>query len=370
MKISIVLGTRPEIIKFSPIIRLCEDRNIDYFVIHTGQHYSYEMDKIFFEQLKLPQPKYNLNIKSSAPFLQGEHTGKMLIEIEKILLNEMPSIVLVLGDTNTVLAGALTTKKITTTRSFTGFDIKLGHVEACTRSHCDEMPEELNRKITDHLSDFLYAPTDKSVENAVKENIDMRKVIVTGNTIVDAIRQISYIAKNGNILDELGLEKQKYFLVTVHRQENVDSEKRFRGIISGLEKVHKKFELPIIYAVHPRTRNLISKCSIEIPDFITTIDPLGIFEFFQLQKNSLAVITDSGGIQEESCILGVPCITLRDNTERPETLDVGSNILAGANPDDILACTEKMISKSRIWKNPFGDGKAAERIIDHILKNV
>src|SRR3989344_4671376 len=170
-KIAIIVGTRPEIIKCSPIIRLCEERGIDYFVVYTGQHYNYEMDKIFFEQLKLPQPKYNLSIRSSAPFLQGEHTGKMLIEMEKIFLKEMPTIVLVQGDTNTVLAGALTAKKIATTRSFTGMDIKLGHIEACLRSGCDEMPEEINRKIADHLSDFLYAPTEQSMENARKENI-------------------------------------------------------------------------------------------------------------------------------------------------------------------------------------------------------
>ncbi len=368
-KIAIIVGTRPEIIKCSPIIRLCEERHLDYFVIHTGQHFSYEMDKIFFEQLKLPEPKYKLNIKSSAPFLQGEHTGRMLIEIEKILLEEMPSIVLVQGDTNTVLAGALVTKKIATTQSFTGFNIKLGHVEACLRSYSDEMPEEINRKIADHLSDFLYAPTQQSVENALKENIGAEKIIVTGNTIVDALYQIDTIAKDESIFDRLNLRKRQYFLVTAHRQENVDSEDKLRGIISGLEKIHNKFGLTVLYPVHPRTQKLIEKFAIKIPNGITTTEPLGFLEFFQLQKNALLVLTDSGGVQEESCILGVPCVTLRENTERPETLAVGSNMLAGTDPETILDCTEKMLKLPLNWKNPFGDGKAAERIVEHILKN-
>ena len=366
-KIAIIVGTRPEIIKCSPIICLCEERGIDYFVVHTGQHYSYEMDKIFFEQLKLPQPKYNLNIKSSAPFLQGEHTGKMLIEMEKIFLKEMPTIVLVQGDTNTVLAGALTTKKIATTRSFTGMDIKLGHIEACLRSGCDEMPEEINRKIADHLSDFLYAPTEQSMENARKENIDMKKVIFTGNTIVDAVNQISGMTGT-NILQKLSLEKGMYFLATIHRQENVDSENRFRGIISGLERITKKFGLPVIYPIHPRAQNLIEKFGITMPEGIRLMQPLGYLEFLELQKGAKLILTDSGGVQEESCILGVPCVTLRDNTERPETLDVGSNMLAGTDPEQILKCTEKMLSAAS-WVSPFGDGKAAERIVDHILKN-
>ncbi len=375
-KIAIIVGTRPEIIKCSPVIRLCEKRGIDYFVIHTGQHYSYEMDRMFFEELKLPQPRYNLNIKSPAPFLQGEHTGRMLIEIEKILLSQMPSIVLVQGDTNTVLAGALATKKLSTTSSFTGFDIKLGHIEACLRSYSKDMPEEINRKIADHLSDFLYAPTDKAVENALRENIDIERIIVTGNTIVDVIYQISNLAiadfrpKDENILKKFGLEKQRYFLVTAHRQENVDSEKKLRNIISGFEKIHKKFMLPILYPVHPRAQNLLNKFGVKIPGGVITTKPLGFFEFFHLQKNALLVLTDSGGVQEESCILKVPCVTLRDSTERPETLDIGSNILAGTNPDNILKCTEMMLSKPRTWGNPFGDGKASERIIEHILKNV
>ncbi|HLC77318.1 MAG TPA: UDP-N-acetylglucosamine 2-epimerase (non-hydrolyzing) [archaeon] len=370
MKIAIIVGTRPEIIKFSPIIRICERDKIDYFVIHTGQHYSYEMDSIFFKQLKLPQPKYNLGIKSSAPHLQGEHTGKMLIEIEKILLKEMPSIVLVLGDTNTVLAGALTTKKITTTKSFTGFDIKLGHIEACIRSHWDEMPEEVNRKIADHLSDFLYAPTAKSVDNAHRENIDMSKIIITGNTIVDAVHQISEIAKDVKILDDMKLDGQKYLVATMHRQENVNSEKRFVGILKGLEKIYKKYRMPIVYPIHPRTRKIIDKMGIVMPEGVIETEPLGVLEFFQLQKNACLVLTDSGGVQEETCILGVPCVTLRDNTERPETLDVGSNILAGADPDVILSCVDEMLTRPREWKNPFGDGNAAEKIIQHILKNV
>src|SRR3989344_2193556 len=278
MKIAIIVGTRPEIIKFSPIIRICERDKIDYFVIHTGQHYSYEMDSIFFKQLKLPQPKYNLGIKSSAPHLQGEHTGKMLIEIEKILM-----------------------KKITTTKSFTGFDIKLGHIEACIRSHWDEMPEEVNRKIADHLSDFLYAPTAKSVDNAHRENIDMSKIIITGNTIVDAVHQISEIAKDVKILDDMKLDGQKYLVATMHRQENVNSEKRFVGILKGLEKIYKKYRMPIVYPIHPRTRKIIDKMGIVMPEGVIETEPLGVLEFFQLQKHAYWVsrALPSGIIQKD-----------------------------------------------------------------------
>jgi len=225
MKISIVLGTRPEIIKMSPIIRLCERLALDYFVLHTGQHYSYNMDRVFFEQLELPSAKYNLDVGSGS---HAEQTGRMLIAIEKVLQKEEPDVVLVEGDTNTVLAGALATVKL---------GIQVGHVEAGLRSYDREMPEEINRVLADHSSDYLFAPTEKSKQILLGEGINEEKIFVTGNTIVDAVFQNLGISKSKrNVLNDLGLTSGDYILATVHRQENVDIECRLRGIVGGLKK--------------------------------------------------------------------------------------------------------------------------------------
>src|SRR3989338_4332081 len=230
-KIALIAGVRPEIIKESPIIREFEKRGTDYFVVYTGQHYNYEMEKIFFEQLKLPLPKYNLSIRSSAPFLQGEHKGRMLIEIEKILLNEMPDLVLTLGDTNSTLAGALTARKLSTTEAFTNIRMKLGHIEAGLRSYDKTMPEEINRILADHLSDHLFAPTHRAAGNMIGEGIHHGKIIVTGNTIVDALREATKTARDNTILDMLELESKGYFLATFHRQENADVKEKFQNVL-------------------------------------------------------------------------------------------------------------------------------------------
>jgi len=356
MKISIVLGTRPEIIKMSPVIRECEKQNMDYFILHTGQHYSYNLDKIFFEDLELPAPKYNLDVGSGT---HAEETGEMLMGIEKILNEEKPDIVLVEGDTNTVLAGALAATKL---------HIKVGHVEAGLRSYDRTMPEEINRVLTDHISDYLFAPTVKARENLLREGIEEDKIFVTGNTIVDAVYQNLEIARRKvDILKKLNLNPEVYFLVTAHRQENVDVKERLKGILDGLELVYNKFDLPIIYPIHPRTMKRIREFGLEVPEGIRLIEPLGFLEFLQLEANAKLVLTDSGGVQEETCILKVPCVTLRDSTERPETLEVGSNVLAGVNQEKILEGVKFMVSKERNWRNPFGDGRAGKRIAE-ILK--
>jgi len=350
--IAIILGTRPEIIKMSPIIRECEKQSLDYFILHTGQHYSYNLDRIFFDELELPAPKYNLDVGSGT---HAEETGKMLIGIEKVLLKEKPDIVLVEGDTNTVLAGALAAAKL---------HIKVGHVEAGLRSYDRSMPEEINRILADHVSDYLFAPTEKAKENLLREGIEEDKIFVTGNTIVDAVYQNLEIAKRKvNILDRLNLNSREYFLVTSHRQENVDIKERLKGILGGLELVYHKFNLPIIYPIHPRTKKRIREFGLEVPEGTELIEPTGFLEFLQLEANARLVLTDSGGVQEETCILKVPCVTLRDNTERPETIEVGSNVLAGVNQNKILECVRIMVSKERDWKNPFGDGKAGKKII-------
>jgi len=351
MKIGIVLGTRPEIIKMSVIITLCEKRNLDYFVIHTGQHYSYNMDKVFFENLELPDPKYNLDVGSGK---HGQQTGKILERVEQVLIKEKPSIILVQGDTNTVLAGALAATKL---------HIKVGHVEAGLRSYDRTMPEEINRVLTDHISDFLFAPTEQSKQTLLKEGIDENKVFVTGNTIVDAVYQNLEIAsKKANVLKQLGLKEKEYFLVTAHRQENVDNKDRFQGILSGLQQLAKEYEMPVVYPIHPRSRKKMEEFGLSA-DNINLIDPQDLFGFLQLEQHAKLVLTDSGGVQEETCILGNPCVTLRDNTERPETLKVGSNVLAGTDPSRILKAVDMMLRKKEDWENPFGDGTASETIL-------
>ncbi|AGK60064.1 UDP-N-acetylglucosamine 2-epimerase [Archaeoglobus sulfaticallidus PM70-1] len=356
--IAIVLGTRPEIIKMSPVVRECEKRGLDYFVLHTGQHYSYEMDRIFFEELELPRPKYNLDVGSGT---HAEQTGKIMIGVEKILMQEKPKIVLVQGDTNTVLAGALAAAKL---------HIKAGHVEAGLRSYDKRMPEEINRVLTDHISDFLFAPTEVAKQNLIRESISENSIFVTGNTIVDAVYQNLEIAKKKvSVLKELNLKPKEYFLVTTHRQENVDVRERIKGIIRGLELIHNEFAIPVIFPIHPRTQKRIEEFGFNL-NGVTLINPLGFLEFLQLEANAKLVLTDSGGVQEETCVLGVPCVTLRDNTERPETLEVGSNVLAGTKPERILGGVKLMLNKRNNWKNPFGDGKAGERIINAIMSEV
>ena len=352
MRISITFGTRPEIVKMSPVIRTCERKGLNYFILHTGQHYSYNMDKIFFEQLELPEAKYNLNVGSGS---HAEQTGKILIRVEKILQKEEPDIVLVEGDTNTVLAGALTAVKL---------HIKVGHVEAGLRSYDRRMPEEINRVLTDHCSDYLFAPTEKARQILLDEGISDEKIFVTGNTIVDAVYQNIKIANDRvNALNDLHLRPKKYFLVTTHRQENVDVKERFEGIIKGLECVSDEFGLPVIYPIHPRARKMMKHFGLQ-SNGIEFIEPLDYLSFLQLESKARLVLTDSGGVQEETCILGIPCVTLRDNTERPETLEVGSNILAGTKAESILSKTKEMMDRDNNWKNPFGDGYAGKRIVE------
>jgi UDP-N-acetylglucosamine 2-epimerase (non-hydrolysing) len=356
MKMAIILGTRPEIIKMSPIIRELEGRQADYFILHTGQHYSYTLDKVFFEQLRLTDAKYNLEVGSGS---HAEQTAKILTGVEKVLQEESPDIVLVEGDTNSVLAGALAAVKL---------HIKVGHVEAGLRSYDRQMPEEINRILTDQCSDYLFAPTEKAREILLGEGFPQGRIFVTGNTIVDATYQNLEIAKErGNTLNTLHLEPRKYFLVTVHRRENVDNRARFTSIFEGLNAVAVKFNLPIIYPIHPHSKKRMSEFGLKPRDLVL-IDPMDFLGFLELESNARLILTDSGGVQEEACILGVPCVTLRDSTERPETIEIGANVLAGTSSDRILECLEMMLGRENSWSNPFGDGKAAERIVGIITE--
>jgi len=349
--ISIVLGTRPEIIKMAPVIRACQQQDMNFSLLHTGQHYSYEMDRIFFDELGLPQPDHYLDAGSGT---HAEQTGKIMTGIEKIYLKTPPDIALVQGDTNTVLAGALAAAKL---------HIKVGHVEAGLRSFDRQMPEEINRVVADHVSDYLFAPTDLSKDNLLCEGIDPKKIFVTGNTVVDAMYQNMEIAKkNSTILSTIKVQAGGYFLVTAHRSENVDVKSRFSGILSALTRLHDIYNLPIIFPMHPRTQKMMKEFRLDSRN-ITITQPIGYLDFLELEANARLVLTDSGGLQEESCILKVPCVTLRENTERPETIGVGANVLAGTDADGIIFAVERMVTSGRNWENPYGDGDAGTRIV-------
>lgn len=351
--ICIILGTRPEIIKLAPVIRKCEQRPIDYSLVHTGQHYSEELDSVFFDQLNLPTPDYNLEVGSQS---HGQQTAEMIGGIEDILVEEMPDVVLVQGDTNSVLAGAIATSKL---------DIELGHVEAGLRSFDREMPEETNRVLTDHTADYLFAPTTDAAGLLRDEGLPEERIFVTGNTVVDAVYEHSDLAAHqSDVLAETGLESTSYALVTAHRAENVDDPGRFSQLLKGIDRVVQANDFEAIYPVHPRAEKQIEEFDIQVPESVSLISPQDYLDFLRLEQSASIILTDSGGVQEEACILGVPCVTLRENTERPETLDVGANRLAGVDPDAIVTAASEMLESDPTWNNPFGDGTAAEDILD------
>lgn len=357
MKVAIVMGTRPEIIKMMPVVRECQRRGDDFFILHTGQHYSYVMDRILFEQLELPEPRYNLDVGSGP---QGRQTGKMLAGIEDILRAEKPTDVLVQGDTNTVLAGTLAASKL---------QIRLGHIEAGLRSFDRTMPEETNRVIADHVSDMLFAPTERNAQLLRREGIPAGRIHVTGNTVVDAVLQNRELARQkGRKVKDLDLTSGGFILMTAHRQENVDDRGRFHGILEGARLVGDDLGLPIIYPIHPRARKMLEQHGLDARG-IRLVEPADFLGFLDLEAHARIVLTDSGGVQEEACILGVPCVTLRDNTERPETVDVGANVLAGTDAKIILENARVMASRRGGWQNPIGDGHAAQKILTIIGAN-
>lgn len=354
VRIAVVLGTRPEIIKMTPIVRACEARGVDFFILHTGQHYSYEMDQVFFEQLALPKAKHNLDVGSGP---HGAQTGKMLAGIERILTQERPTVVLVQGDTNTVLAGALAASKL---------NIQVGHVEAGLRSHDRTMPEETNRIVADHVADHNFAPTEACAATLRREGIPESRIAVTGNTIVDAVLQNRELAaKRSDAMERLGLAPRGYALMTAHRQENVDDAARFQGMIEGAGRVAKELGIQVVYPIHPRARKQLEAFKLELHG-VRLVEPLDFLSFLHLEANARLLLTDSGGVQEEACILGVPCVTLRDNTERPETIDAGLNMLAGTQPERIVAAARRMVNARASSDNPFGRGDAAVWILKHL----
>lgn len=354
MKICIIVGTRPEIIKMSPVIQLCEKEDIDYFIIHSNQHYSSSMDKIFFEELNLPTPKYNLNVGSGK---HSNQTGNILIKMEPILEKEKPDYVLVQGDTNTVLAGGLAAAKL---------DIKVGHIEAGLRSYDRKMPEETNRVVTDHLSSFLFAVTKNQQEILRKESVNESDIFIVGNTVVDAAYNNIKIAESqSKVLEVHKLVSKEYILLTAHRSSNVDFEESYSDLLKLVANVTTNET--VIWPIHPRAEKKLKEFNLSLPKNVKLIEPTGYMDFLVLQKNAKIALSDSGGVQEECCILGTPCITLRENTERPETIEVGANLLVGLDLVKAKNAYEKLLSRSSEWENPFGDGKTAQKIIE-VLK--
>ncbi len=356
MKVAIVLGTRPEIIKMAPIIRLLQKKNMDFFIAHSNQHYSKNLDEIFFKELQLTKPKYNLRVGSAD---HGNQTGNILIKVEKVLLEEKPDVVLAQGDTNTVLAAILAASKQ---------NIPTGHVEAGLRSYDRRMPEEKNRIICDVLSDFLFAPTSVQEKILLGEGLPSDRIFVVGNTIVDAVLCHKIISEeSSDILKNLSLSSKNYVLVTAHRALNVDSKHSLQQLVKLIESIPKNTNLPVIYPIHPRTKAKLRKYHMSIKGAIL-IDPVGYLDFLKLEQNASLIVTDSGGIQEEACILKVPCITIRENTERPETVTVGANKLVGLDIHKLNQAINYHNDHLPNWKNPFGDGQTAQRIIE-VLKS-
>ncbi len=359
--IAVVLGTRPEIIKLFPVIAELRRRRWKYLLIHTGQHYSVRMDGVFFSELKIPQPDILLGVGSG---MQGEQTGKILIRIEKVLLEKKPGIVLVEGDTNSVIAAALAAAKL---------GIRVGHVEAGLRSYCREMPEEINRILTDHLSDYLFSPTAQAKKNLLAEGIVGKKIFVTGNTIVDVTQQYARkAARSSAILQQVGVPKHQYLLLTLHRKENVDDEAKLKAMFRAIRKLCISF--PVVFPIHPRTEKRLRQYHlmkrIKAMRQLKIIKPLGYLDFLNLEQNARLILTDSGGVQEEACILRIPCVTLRENTERPETIKAGSNTIGGWQEKTILSAVQRMSKKKRIWKQPFGSGNAGKKIVEAISRTL
>ena len=366
MKIATILGTRPEIIKMAPIIDEISKRGIDQIVLHTGQHYDKEMSDNFFKDLEIPAPDYNIHVGSGT---HGKQTGLMMKGIEEVLLDEKPDIVLVQGDTNAVLAGALVASKL---------HIAVGHVEAGLRSFDMTMPEEVNRRAADVCSTMYFIPTEESAINLLAEGFSRKNLLITGNTVVDAcFRHLEIAEKRGfeeQSLADLDIENMDNILtLTMHRAENVDVRERVVNIIGALKELD---EMNIIFPIHPRTKHTLENFGLfdELNDLdhVHIIKPLGYLDFLLLTSKSTLILTDSGGLQEEAITLNVPALTLRYNTERPETVTAGGNILVGSNKEAILENANKILNdkdfaeKMKNAPNPYGMGDSAKLTVDAI----
>ena len=350
-KLAVIFGTRPEIIKISPFIKGARARGWNFFVIHTGQHYSEIMDKVFWETFSLQEPKYNLGIGSGT---HAEQVGKMMIGIEKVLLEEKPDYVCVYADLNSSLAGALAAAKL---------NIPIIQLEGGLRSYDRTMPEEVNRVVTDRLASYLFAPTQLQKEHLEKEGIT-ENIFVVGNLIADVVKDVLPKALQADkIREHLGLENGKYFLATIHRPAAVDNPVNFQKLLSGLALVAEHYQWPVIYPIHPRSKKNLDVFGLSMPAGIRPVEPLGYLDFMSLASQAKVILSDSGSIQEESAIMGVPLVSLRENTERPESLEAGSNVLAGFEPGTILEKVKIMAERRRDWRHPYGEN-VAEKMLD------
>lgn len=350
-----VLGTRPEIIKISPLIYECVRRQLPFFVVHTEQHYDDRLDRVFFEELNLPHPDYLLGVgEASLPY--PEKLGSMIASIERVLRERAPRVVIVQGDTTSALAGALAAKRAC---------LPVAHVEAGLRSRDYAMTEEWNRIMIDKIADYYFAPTEAWRTQLVAEQVSDTAIHVVGNTVVDAVKQHAELCKSRaeGMRATYGLTKKGYILATVHRAENVDSRERFAGILEGIARVATEQNLPVIFPMHPRTRHKYEEFGLTVAPSVRIIEPLGYLEFLPLEAHARLIITDSGGVQEEASVLEVPCVTVRDSTERPETVAAGMNLLAGVEPQVIASAASAMLTKQISWSDLYGDGKTGERII-------
>ena len=358
MKLMTVLGTRPEIIRLSRVIEKL-DKSCDHVLVHTGQNFDPTLSDIFFKELKVRKPDYYLGIKGET---FGRQIGQMLEKVDAVMAKEKPDRLLILGDTNSGLSAVLAKRR----------GIPVFHMEAGNRCYDDRVPEEVNRRVIDHASDILMPYTERSRQNLLKEGIDGQRIFVTGNPILEVINHYEPEIAKSQIHKKLGLKKGKYFLVTLHRAENVDLEPRLKSLLGALDAVQKDYELPVILSLHPHTRQKISQFLIKLtnPD-IRFIDPPGFFSFISLERNAFCVLSDSGTVQEECCIFKVPNVTLRDVTERPETIECGSNILSGAAQTTVLRCTKTVLSSSPNWKPPheYLETGVANKVGNIILGN-
>jgi UDP-N-acetylglucosamine 2-epimerase (non-hydrolysing) len=360
MKAAIVVGARPNFMKAAPLIREFKKRpRVNARLIHTGQHYDENMSRVFFEDLELPEPDIHLGVGSGS---HAEQTGKIMVAFEAVVERERPDLIIVVGDVNSTLACSLVGAKAL---------VPVAHVEAGLRSFDLTMPEEINRMVTDILSAFCFTTSQEAESNLLREGVKPERIFFVGNIMIDALNFSLERAERSRIIEELGLAPGGYVLVTLHRPSNVDDPDAFAGIMGALAGIARS--LPVVFPVHPRTRKTIesSRGILEISKELKLIEPLGYLDFLKAMRHARIVVTDSGGIQEETTVLGVPCITVRENTERPITIEMGTNVLAGAEPARIRSEAERILGGAvRAHRvPPLWDGCAAGRIADVIERS-
>lgn len=340
MKIMTVLGTRPEIIRLSRVIEKLDRLADAHTLVHTGQNFDASLSEVFFEQLGVRRPDHYLGARG-ATF--GEQIGQIITLTERVMREERPDRLLILGDTNSALS-AVVAKRL---------GIHVFHMEAGNRCYDDRVPEEVNRRVIDHSSDVLMPYTERSRQNLLREGFEGRRVFVVGNPIYEVLRHHEQQIQSSDVHARLGLEAGRYFLVTMHREENVDVEERLRSLVSALEALHREYGLTVVCSLHPRTRRRMEAFGVEGErDGLKFLSPLGLFDFVALEQRAFCVLSDSGTVQEECAIFKVANVTLRDVTERPETLECGSNILSGASPRDVMRCVRVATEQRGAWQTP------------------